>query len=95
MEYEKKLSDLGKVYDKPISAMFEIIDAFSSSYIDKTFSGRSTDFNIKENKISPAAEISKVFHEKFTKELDKIVPLDDYDENSIACLLRSKTVSIN
>ena len=94
MEYEEKLAQLGKNYEKPIASMIQIIESFSKVYIDRTFSGRSVDFNAKLKTLSPAAEISCIFHENFSKELNKIKPLEDHTLDSVALLLRSKTVSV-
>lgn len=91
-EYEEQLIKMGKEYDNHTTAMIEIIEDFTGVYIDRTFSGRSIEFNIKERKMSPAAEISIIFHEEYVKELNKVHPLEGYDLASIVDLLRSKTV---
>ena len=97
-EYNEKLASLGKNCVRPQEAAFELTQAFCTMYKERNFNGAiydEEDKKIDEANMSTAAVISKILHEDLVREFAKIVPMDEYPDETLRKLVKNEIVSPN
>ena len=97
-EYEEKLASLGKKFDRPQEAAFELTQAFSAMYKERTFNGAiydEEDEEIDEANMSTAAAISKILHKDLVREFAEIDPMAKCTNEKLRKLVENEIVSPN